>query len=105
MIILENRKLFHIFVLSNRANMDSIKNYIGILILMLILALAFGGFVLLALAIVGALIVPLTYVWGLITDQSYDRVCDNSEIVFKLNQIGKWTLLISVGMLIMWLVF
>lgn len=84
--------------------MDSIKNYIGILFLMLILALAFGGVVLLALAIVGALIVPLTYIWGLITGQSYDRVCDNSEIVYKLNQVGKWTLLISVGMLIIWLV-
>lgn len=84
--------------------MDSIKNYIGILFLMLILALVFGGVVLLALAIVGSLIVPLTYVWGLITGQSYDRVCDNSEIVYKLNQVCKWTLVISLGMLIIWLV-
>jgi len=104
MIILENRKILRIFIKSNNNYMDSIKNYIGILFLMLILALVFGGVVLLALAIVGALIVPLTYVWGLITGQSYDRVCDNSEIVYKLNQVGKWTLVISLGMLIIWLV-
>ena len=84
--------------------MNSIKNYIGILFLMLIMALAFGGVVLLTIAIVGALIVPLTYIWGLITGQSYERVCDNSEIVYKLNQVGKWTLIISIGMLIIWLV-
>jgi hypothetical protein len=85
--------------------MDTIKNYLGIILLMLILALAAGGAIIVALCVVGALIVPLTYVWGLLTNQSYDRVCDNSEIVYKLNQVGKWTLLISLGILIIWLVF
>lgn len=72
---------------------------------MLILAITFGGFVFLTLAIVGALIVPLTYIWGLITDQSYDRVCDNSEFIYRLNQIGKWTLVIGLGFLLIWLIF
>lgn len=85
--------------------MDTIKNYLGIILLMFILALAAGGAILVALCVVGALIVPLTYVWGLMTNQSYDRVCDNSEIVYKLNQVGKWTLLISLGMFVIWLVF
>ena len=84
--------------------MDTIKNYLGIILLMFILALAVGGAILVALCVVGALIVPLTYVWGLMTNQSYDRVCDNSEIVYKLNQVGKWTLLISLGMFVIWLV-
>ena len=84
--------------------MDTIKNYLGIILLMFILALAAGGYILVALCVLGALIVPLTYVWGLMTNQSYDRVCDNSEIVYKLNQLGKWTLLISLGMFVIWLV-
>ena len=84
--------------------MDTIKNYLGIILLMFILALAAGGYILVALCVLGALIVPLTYVWGLMTNQSYDRVCDNSEIVYKLNQVGKWTLLISLGMFVIWLV-
>lgn len=84
--------------------MDTIKNYLGIILLMFILALAAGGSILVALCVLGALIVPLTYVWGLMTNQSYDRVCDNSEIVYKLNQLGKWTLLISLGMFVIWLV-
>ena len=85
--------------------MNTIKNYLGIILLMFILALAAGGAVLVALCLVGALIVPLTYIWGLMTNQSYDRVCDNSEIVYKLNQVGNWTLLVSVGIFIIWLVF
>jgi hypothetical protein len=85
--------------------MNTIKNYLGIILLMFILALAAGGAVLVALCLVGALIVPLTYIWGLMTNQSYDRVCDTSEIVYKLNQVGKWTLLVSVGIFIIWLVF
>lgn len=84
--------------------MDTIKNYLGVILLIFILALAAGGAILVALCVVGALIVPLTYAWGLLTNQSYDRVCDNSEIIYKLNQVGKWTLVISVGMLIIWLV-
>ena len=73
--------------------MNTIKNYIGIIFLMIILAIAFGGVVVLALAIVSALIVPMTYLWGMITNQSYDRVCDNSEIVYRLNQWGKLNIL------------
>ena len=85
--------------------MNTIKNYIGIIFLMIILAIAFGGVVVLALEIVSALIVPMTYLWGMITNQSYDRVCDNSEIVYRLNQWGKWTLLIALGMFVIWLFF
>jgi hypothetical protein len=58
-----------------------------------------------AIAIVAAMIVPLTWTWGLITGQSYDRVCDNSEFIYQLNQIGKWTLVIGLGFLLMWLIF
>lgn len=46
---------------------------------------------------ISMLTVPLTLLFGLVTGQSYDRVCDNSEIIYKLNQFGKWSIIISLG--------
>ncbi len=80
---------------------NTISSLIGFILILLIL---FSSFFV-AIAIVAAMIVPLTWIWGLITDQSYDRVCDNSEFIYQLNQIGKWTLVIGLGFLLMWLIF
>jgi hypothetical protein len=80
---------------------NTISSLIGFILILLIL---FSSFFL-AIAIVAAMIVPLTWIWGLITDQSYDRVCDNSEFIYRLNQIGKWTLVIGLGFLLIWLIF
>jgi len=80
---------------------NTISSLIGFILILLIL---FSSFFV-AIAIVAAMIVPLTWIWGLITDQSYDRVCDNSEFIYRLNQIGKWTLLIGLGFLLIWLIF
>jgi hypothetical protein len=51
------------------------------------------------------LVVPITWIFGLMTSQSYDRVCDNSEIVYQLNRFGKWAILFSIGVLVAWLVY
>lgn len=85
--------------------MESIKNIIGIIFLLLVVALLLGGSIFLSLAASAALIVPLTYIWGLITGQSYDRVCDNSEIVYRVNQWGKWVWVFIVGFFLIWLIF
>ena len=84
--------------------MNTLKNYMSFFLLLLILLVIFGGVILIAVSLVAALIVPLTYVWGLITDQSYDRVCDNSEIIYRLNQIGKWSLVVYSGIFILWII-
>jgi hypothetical protein len=60
------------------------------------------GTIFIAVAIMSALIVPLTWAYGLLTDQSYDRVCDNSEIVYQLNQLGKWTIVIGIALLLLY---
>ena len=89
----------------NQNRIPSVSGVISLLlILFIILAVLFSG-VFIAVAIMSAAIVPITWIFGLFTGQSYDRVCDNSEIVYKLNQVGKWTLLVSVGIFIIWLVF
>lgn len=75
-----------------------------ILIILLVLFLISSG-LFLSLAIFSAAVVPLTWIWGLISGQSYDRVCDNSEIIYKLNQIGKWTIAIGLSIALFGLVF
>jgi len=85
-------------------NKINTNNIISLILLLILVILAFGGIILIAIALMSALIVPLTFLWGLITGQSYDRVCDNSEFIYRLNQYGKWSLLIGFGILIIWLV-
>jgi hypothetical protein len=78
-------------------NKINTNNIISLILLLILVILAFGGIILIAIALMSALIVPLTFLWGLITGQSYDRVCDNSEFIYRLNQYGKWSLLIGFG--------
>jgi hypothetical protein len=69
----------------------------SLFILLVIILVLIGGSIFVAIGILGLAIVPLTALWGLFTGQSYARVCDNSEILYKLNQIGKyaWTFAIA----------
>jgi hypothetical protein len=78
--------------------MNKLSNVISMVISLGIVLMMLAGTVFIAVAILSALIVPLTWVWGYFTDQSYDRVCDNSEILYQLNQVGKWTLVIGVAL-------
>jgi hypothetical protein len=78
-------------------NLPSFSKALSLLVIfVIILALLFSG-LFVSVAILAALIVPLTWIWGVLTGQSYDRVCDNSEIVYRLNQLGKWTLVIGAA--------
>jgi hypothetical protein len=86
-------------------NKINTNNIISLILLLILVILAFGGIILIAIALMSALIVPLTFLWGLITGQSYDRVCDNSEFIYRLNQYGKWSLLIVFGIALMFLLF
>jgi uncharacterized paraquat-inducible protein A len=69
---------------------------VGILLLIFSLAtIIFTASV--AVAVASLLVVLLTFVYGLLTNQSYDRVCDNSEILYRLNKIGRWSFVVSFG--------
>jgi len=83
----------------NQNRVSFFNKAIFLLVLLLIsLVLIFGG-VFIIVAIMSASIVPLTWVYGLISGQSYNRVCDNSEIVYRLNQLGKWTIVVGISIL------
>ena len=79
------------------------KSLSFVALLIAVFFLIFSG-LFLTVAICSAAVVPLTWIWGLLTGQSYDRVCDNSEIVYKLNQLGKWTIFAGIAVLVIGLV-
>lgn len=80
-------------------NIPSLSTSLSILVLLVIGVLIFFSSVFIALAVLSMAIVPLTWLWGLATGQSYDRVCDNSELVYRLNQFGKISLSVGIGLL------
>ena len=85
--------------------MDSLfKTLSGLLGVIILLAIFIGLPIVIGLCIIGALIVPLTALYGVATDQSYARVCDNSEILYRLNQIGKFTLVIGLALFVFFII-
>jgi hypothetical protein len=89
----------------NQNRIPSLGSALSLLvILFIILAVLFSG-VFIAIAIMSAAIVPITWIFGVFTGQSYDRVCDNSEIVYRLNQVGKWTIVIGIAFLFVYFLF
>lgn len=88
-----------------RNNIPNLNQALSFLIvLVLLLVVVFSG-VFLSVAIAAAAIVPLTWIWGFLTGQSYDRVCDNSEIIYRLNQLGKWTIVIGLAILFVYFLY
>jgi hypothetical protein len=80
-------------------NIPSLNTSLSLLVLLVIGVLVFFSSIFIALAILSMAIVPLTWLWGLVTGQTYDRVCDNSELVYKLNKFGKISLSVGIGLL------
>lgn len=61
--------------------------------------------IVLILASMSVLVLGTTWVYSLFSGQTYDRVCDNSEIVYQLNNIGKWVSVITIGIGIAYLIW
>jgi len=85
--------------------LPSFNKALSLLVLVVILLVLISSGLFLAVAIASAAVVPITWLWGLMTGQSYDRVCDNSEIVYRLNQLGKWTIFIAIALSFIGLIF
>ena len=89
----------------NQNRIPTLGKTVSIILLVLLILFLISSGLFLSVAIFSAAVVPLTWMWGLITGQSYDRVCDNSEIIYRLNKIGQWTIVIGVGVSLIGLVF
>lgn len=72
------------------------------LLILLVIAIAMSAVTILAsIMSVSIVVLSLTFLFSLITGQSYDKVCDSSEILFQLNKYGKWGLVLGAGLLIL----
>ncbi len=83
----------------------TLNGALSLLVILVIITFIFGFALFISIAALSAFIVPLTYLYGLATGQSYDRVCDNSEILYKLNQLGKWALVVLTATGFVYLLF
>lgn len=77
--------------------MRTIISYL-VFFFLLLLFVAFKIF--LALVIVSMLIVPLTWIYAKIVNQSYNFTIDQSNMLYKLNKFGQWSLLIGGSLLL-----
>lgn len=87
------------------SNFPTLNRALSLLIVFILFMMVLFSGLFIALAVAAAAIVPLTWIWGLLTGQSYDRVCDNSEIIYKLNQLGKWTIAIGFAISLIYLIY
>lgn len=69
----------------------SLLRMFGVL-LILALILAFNVF--LALCILSLLIVPATWAYSKMLGRSYNSIIDSSDMLYKLNKFGQWSLVI-----------
>jgi hypothetical protein len=86
-------------------NLFQISGFLAVILLLSIIFLFFSlvgflGAIIISILILSVLVVPVTFIWSKITGESYDRVCDNSEIVYQLNRVGKWSIVALTGFLI-----
>ena len=77
--------------------MRNILSTLGFFFL-IILFIAFK--ILVALTIVSMAIVPLTWIYAKIAGQSYNFTIDQSNMLYKLNKFGQWSLLIGGSLLL-----
>jgi hypothetical protein len=73
--------------------------------LILFLSLLLGTLVFGSLVLISILIVPLTFIYSLIVGQSYNFTIDQSNILYKLNIFGQWSLAITGSIFLFDLVF
>ena len=72
---------------------------LGLFLLFIILLL------LVALAVVSMLIVPLTWLYAKLVGRSYNFIIDQSDMLYKLNKFGQWSLLIGGSLTALYFIF
>ena len=63
----------------------------------ILFSFVFGGLLVVIISTLAACVVPFTWLYSKIVGLSYAHVCDSSEMVYQLNKIGRWTLVIYLG--------
>jgi hypothetical protein len=89
----------------NNNNFPTLNRALSLFIVFILAMMILFSGLFISLAIASIAIVPITWIWGLLTGQSYERVCDNSEIIYKLNQLGKWSIVIGISVFVVYLIY
>lgn len=78
---------------------------INSILLLGLIALVLFIKVLISVAILSMLIVPITYLYAKLVGKSYSSVIDMSNILYKLNKFGQWSIVIVVSFILFYYVF
>lgn len=62
-------------------------------------------FIFLPLAILSMLVVPLTFIYAKLTDRSYNFICDQSSMLYRLNNLGQWSWVFATAFFLVYLIF
>jgi hypothetical protein len=68
--------------------------------ILLILSIFISIYILLSIVAMSILIVPLTFIYAKLVGQSYNFTIDQSDILYKLNKIGQYTIIIVLVCLV-----
>jgi hypothetical protein len=81
------------------------RTLINFLILLLIIFCVVFFHVFIVLVFLSMAIVPLTWAYAQLMGQSYSFTIDQSEILYRLNILGQWSLVIGGGVLLLSMFF
>jgi hypothetical protein len=78
---------------------------LNLLVLLLIIFCVVFFHLFLGLVFLSMMIVPLTWVYAQLMGQSYSFTIDQSNILYKLNILGQWSLVIGGGLFLLGMIF
>lgn len=81
------------------------RNLLNFIILLLIIVIVVFFPIFFSLAFLSMLIVPATWIYAQLSGQSYHFVIDQSNILYKLNIFGQWSLIIGGSIFLFGLLF
>lgn len=82
--------------------LERLLRFLGILLAIIAI---FAIQVFIAFAILSMLIVPITWVYSKVVGESYNSIIDRSNMLYKLNIFGQWSLAIGGVIGLIWFGF
>lgn len=77
------------------------RQMLNLLILLIIVLCVVFFQLFLGLVALSIMIVPLTWVYAQLMGQSYSYTIDQSNLLYKLNILGQWSLIIGGGLFLL----
>ena len=85
--------------------MQYLNSLLKLIVFLMLIAFIFAIKIFIGLAILSILIVPLTFIYSLTSGRSYNSIIDSSNILYKLNKFGQWSMIVSLAILLFYFIF